>query len=110
MRRQKKTAAKQGLSLPELQMVELLEEMLETLRWQQILNYANQFLVQQKLKVEPAERDRILEAATRAVDRDGKLHEWQERIAKLKGEVVQIKRDVSRARRQIARGAEDVHE
>lgn len=65
----------------------MLEEMLERLRWQEILAHANQFLMTEKLQVSKQERDRILEASTRAVDRDGKLHQWRERLGRLKGEL-----------------------
>jgi hypothetical protein len=60
----------------------------------QILAYSNQYLVNEKLCVDKAERDRILEAATRAVEKDHKLHEWQERLARLKSEVSRIRTDI----------------
>lgn len=87
----------------ELELVELLEELLEAHRWLQILGFSNQFLLEQKLKVDRGERDRILEAATRAVDKDARLHQWQQRLARLKGEVLGIKREVRRARRELGR-------
>ncbi len=76
-----------GLTPRELDLAELLAEVLDSLRWMQILAYSNQYLVNEKLKVDKAERDRILEAATRAVEKDHKLHQWQERLARLKSEV-----------------------
>lgn len=79
-----------GLTPRELDLVELLAEVLDRLRWMQILGYSNQYLVNEKLAVDKTERDRILEAATRAVEKDQKLHEWQRRLAKLKGEVRRI--------------------
>jgi hypothetical protein len=106
LRRFKKQRDKQaeqlGVSSSELALVELLEEILESLRWAQVLGYANQFHVTQKLKVDQAERDRILAAAARMVDKDQKLHEWKERLAALKGDLLQKKRDLARARREIA--------
>ena len=50
------------------------------------------------------ERDKILEAATRAVDKDAKLHEWQERLGQIKGGALEIKRSVNRAKRDMAQG------
>ncbi|MEM7202489.1 MAG: hypothetical protein AAF628_19610 [Planctomycetota bacterium] len=103
LRKRKKDADSVGLSERELRLAEMLEEVLDHVRWLWILGYGNQYLVGQKLKVDKAERDRVLEAATRAVDRDKKLHEWRERLAQLKGEVVRAKRDIGRAKRELAR-------
>ncbi len=83
-----------GLTPRELDLAELLAEVLDSLRWMQILAYSNQYLVNEKLAVDKAERDRILEAATRAVEKDHKLHEWQQRLARLKGEVSGIQESV----------------
>lgn len=89
---------------PELQLTEMLHEMLGEMRWMQILAYTNQYLLNQKLKVSQEERDQILEAATRAVDKDSKLHEWSDRLDRLKAEIVNIKRTVNRARKDIGQG------
>ena len=106
-RKRKKQATARGLTERELELVELMEEMLDTFRWLQILGYSNQYLVNRKLKIDPDERNSILEAATRAVEGDKKLHDWRQRLARLKGEVTQIKRDVNRARKNISRGRPD---
>jgi hypothetical protein len=103
-RRRKKTAEAVGLSERELALAELFGELLDSFRWLQILGYSNQYLMTRHLDVSPEERDRILEAATRAVDKDRKLHEWQARLAQIKGEIVQQKRAINRAKRDIARG------
>lgn len=103
-RKRKREAAALGLSERELEFATLLEELLDHVRWQQILGYTNQFLLAKHVGVSTEERDRILEASTRAVDKDARLHEWRERLARLKGEIVAIKRSVRRARRDIARG------
>lgn len=92
------------MSTTELQLTELLEEILTSLRWVQVLGYSNQFLLQQKLKVTPEERDRVLSAAARMVDKDQKLHEWADRLARLKGELLQKKRDFAKSKREL--GAE----
>jgi hypothetical protein len=103
-RKLKKQAEALGMTATEFQLVEMIEEVLDSMRWMQILAYTNQYLLNQKLKVTKEERDRILEAATRAVDKDQKIHEWQDRIDQLKGEITNIKRKVNRARRDIAQG------
>lgn len=86
-----------GLTPRELDLVELLAEVLDHLRWMQILAYSNQYLVNDMLQVDKAERDRILEAATRAVEKDHKLHEWQQRLAGLKGEMHRIRAGIQEA-------------
>jgi hypothetical protein len=91
-RKLKKQAEALGMTATEFQLVEMIEEVLDSMRWMQILAYTNQYLLNQKLKVTKEERDRILEAATRAVDKDQKIHEWQDRIDQLKGEITNIKR------------------
>lgn len=103
-RKRKKQAKARDLTERELELVELVEELLDTFRWLQILAYSNQYMVNRKLDVSPAERDKILEAATRAVEGDKKLHQWRRRLARLKEETVQIKRTVNRARKDIAKG------
>lgn len=103
-RKRKRDAAARDLSVRELELVEILEEVLESVRWQQILGYTNQFLLDRYVKVEAEERDKILEAAVRAVDKDGRLHEWQERVAQLKGECLHVKRSIQRAKKDIAQG------
>ncbi len=89
---------------PELQLVELLEDVLGDLRWMQILSYSNQYLLSKKLEVTQEERDHILEAATRAVDKDRKHHEWRGRLDRLKTELHNIKRNVNRARKDMVIG------
>ena len=65
-RKRKKQARARDLTERELELAELVEEMLDTFRWLQILAYSNQYMINRKLKVEDSERDNILEAATRA--------------------------------------------
>ena len=73
--------------MPELELTELVEELLEAFRWLQVLAYSNQFVLNDKLAMEPCERDRILEAATRAVDKDSRLQGWQQRLSRIKSEL-----------------------
>ena len=103
-RKRKKQAREQGLTEPELRMVELLEELVEGVRWLQGLGWSNQFTLQQKLKLPQAERDQILEAAARAVDADGRTNRWQEQVSQLKGEIVGLTRAVRRARKDMEQG------
>ncbi|MCB9871215.1 MAG: hypothetical protein H6837_15270 [Planctomycetes bacterium] len=66
-----------------------------------VLAYSNQYLVQYALETTPQERDRVLEAATRAFEADRKLHDWRARLAQLKSEIGQVERHVAPS------GAED---
>lgn len=84
LRKRKKLADAQGLSVRELELLELVDELLDAHRWLQVLGYANQFLLQDKLKVSQADRDRVLEAATRTVDKDARLADWRARVDRLR--------------------------
>ena len=101
-RKRKKTAAALGLGEGELALAEILEEVLEELRWTRILAYGNQYLLNRFVKIDAAERDRVIEAATRAVEKDGKLAEWKERAGKIKQRALDIKR---RMRAEFAAGS-----
>jgi hypothetical protein len=105
-RQRKKAAAYRGLSERELELAELLEEMLEQMRWLWVLAYANQYLVEHHVQVEVEERDSVLEAAARAVDRDGKLRGWQQRLARVKQAAAAIDRGVQRARQELTESAD----
>lgn len=94
-RKRKKEAAARGLSRRELELTELLEEVLDAVRWMQILGYSNQYLLRDRLDVTPAEQTKVLEAATRAVDKDARLHQWRDRLARLKGEIGRAERAVA---------------
>ena len=102
-RKRKKSAQALGLTDSELLLAEVLEEVLDELRWMRILAYSNQYLLNRFVKVDPAERDRVLEAATRAVEKDSKLHEWRDRIAQVTARAVEIKRRMGRAMRDVGR-------
>jgi len=88
VRKRKKQAARRGLSMPQLELVDLLEEVLAAHRWLQVLGFANQFVLAERLALTPAERDRVLEAATRAVDKDARLADWRLRLAHIKAELL----------------------
>lgn len=104
-RKLKKQAEALGLPHTEFQFVELLEEVLDSMRWMQVLAYTNQYLLSEKLEVSQVERDQILEAASRAVDQDQKMHEWQERVGRLKTEIVNIQRRVDGLRSEFTQPA-----
>lgn len=91
-RKRKREAASRDLSLRELELLEVLEEVLESLRWQQVLGYANQFLLDRHVRVEPDERDRVLDAAVRAVDKDKHLRDWRDRLARLRAGIHEVGR------------------
>lgn len=98
-RDRKRQREQQGLSEPELRMLELLEEVVERFRWSQVLGYASSFLLREKLKISDEERDRVLKAAAAAVEKDGTLKDWQDRVAALKSDLLQSRRDIKRALR-----------
>ena len=101
----KKRLISEGLSERELRLVELLEEILERFRWMQVLGYANNFLLREKLKISDEERDRVLKAATQAVEKDGTLAGWRDRLAQLKEDVVGSRREIKREIRKGKEGA-----
>ncbi len=79
-RRRKQKAQSLGLTDAELQLCELLGQVLELLRWNQVLGYSNQYLLHEKLGVEPDERHRVMRAAAQAVEQDGRLQQWGRRL------------------------------
>ncbi|MEO0481644.1 MAG: hypothetical protein AAF196_19405 [Planctomycetota bacterium] len=83
----KKSAQRLGLTENELMFAQLLEEMLEEMKWLHVLGYSNQFLLHKHLSADPKERDAVVAAAIKEVDRHGKLHEWQQRLARIKARI-----------------------
>ena len=98
-RRRKQKAQSLGLTEAELQLCELFGQVLELLRWNQVLGYSNQYLLHEKLGVSPDERHRVMRAAAQAVAQDGRLQDWGRRLL----EVHEMLREVQ-AR---MRGADD---
>ena len=92
----KKRLRATGLTDPEFAMVGLLEEILERFRWLQVLGYACNFVLSDKLKLPEAERDQVLKAAAAAVEKDGTLKGWHERLARLKQDLVSSRREMER--------------
>ena len=54
-RRRKQQAQAKGLTDAELQLTELLGQVLDLLRWNQVLGYSNQYLLHEKLGVDEDE-------------------------------------------------------
>lgn len=79
-RRRKQKAQSLGLTEAELQLCDLLGQVLELLRWNQVLGYSNQYLLHEKLGVAPDERHRVMRAAAQAVEQDGRLQDWGRRL------------------------------
>jgi len=82
-RRRKQKAHALGLNDAELQLCELLAQVLELLRWNQVLGYSNQYLLHEKLAVSPEERHRVMRAAAGAVEQDGRLQDWGKRLLEI---------------------------
>ena len=100
-RKRKKDAASRGLTTTELDLVELLEEILDSVKWLQVLGYTNQYLVEHKLDVPQDERDKVVEAAARTVERDRQLQGWFERLGDIKHRVARVHPQIAKSRRQI---------
>jgi hypothetical protein len=69
-----------GLTEAELQLTELLGQVLELLRWNQVLGYSNQYLLHEKLGLSPEERHRVMKAAAGAVEQDGRMQDWGKKL------------------------------
>ena len=76
-----------GLTEAELQLCELLGQVLELLRWNQVLGYSNQYLLHEKLGVGHDERNRVMRAAAQAVARDSRLQDWGQRLMAIQDEL-----------------------
>lgn len=72
-----------GLTEAELQLCELLGQVIELLRWNQVLGYSNQYLLHERLGLSPEERNRVMRAAAAAVEQDGRLQDWGRRLLEI---------------------------
>ena len=71
-----------GLTEAELQLTELLGQILELLRWNQVLGYSNQYLLHEKLGLSPARAATdVMKAAAGAVEQDGRMQDWGQAVA-----------------------------
>ena len=89
-RKRKQRAQALGLTEAELQLCELLEEVLGALRWNQVLGWGNQYLLNQRLGLTARERDRVMRAAAETVEQDGQIDAWQRRLAEVKSKLQAI--------------------
>lgn len=89
-RRRKQKAQSLGLTEAELQLCELLGQVLELLRWNQVLGYSNQYLLHEKLGLSPDERHRVMRAAATAVEQDGRLQDWGKRLLEIQAALQRI--------------------
>lgn len=94
-RKRKQKAQSLGLNDAELQLCELLGQVLELLRWNQVLGYSNQYLLHEKLAVSPDERHRVMRAAAGAVEQDGRLQEWGRRLLEIQDALQKIQARLS---------------
>jgi hypothetical protein len=97
-RRRKQKAQSLGLNAAELQLCELLAQMLELLRWNQVLGYSNQYLLHEKLGVQPDERHRVMRAAAQAVEQDGRLQDWGRRLIQIQESLQRIEANLREQR------------
>ncbi|HEX6811310.1 MAG TPA: hypothetical protein VF384_06785 [Planctomycetota bacterium] len=89
-RRRKQKAQSMGLTDAELQLCELLGQVLELLRWNQVLGYSNQYLLHQKLGLTAEERHSVMRAAASAVEQDGRLQDWGKRLLEIQDSLQRI--------------------
>jgi hypothetical protein len=82
-RRRKQKAQSLGLNDAELHLTELLGQMLELLRWNQVLGYSNQYLLHERLGLSPQERRDVMKAAAGAVEQDGRMQDWGKRLLEI---------------------------
>ena len=97
-RKRKQKAQSLGLNEAELQLCELLGQVLELLRWNQVLGYSNQYLLHEKLGLSPDERHRVMRAAAAAVEQDGRLQDWGKRLLEIQEALQRIQASMARGR------------
>jgi hypothetical protein len=89
-RKRKQKARSMGLTEAELQLCELLGQVLELLRWNQVLGYSNQYLLHERLGIAPEERHRVMRAAAGAVEQDGRIQDWGKRLMEIQDALERI--------------------
>jgi hypothetical protein len=104
-RRRKQKAQSLGLTDAEMQLCELLGQVLELLRWNQVLGYSNQYLLHEKLGIAVDERHRVMRAAAQAVEQDGRLQDWGKRLLEVQDALRAIQARMSGADAAIGGGA-----
>lgn len=101
-RQRKKQASRRGLSVPELEMLEMLEEMLERFRWMQSLVHAQSYLLRENLNVTDEELDLVLEGATRAIEKDASWQRWERGLKKIRHELEVYDREIEATTRDAS--------
>lgn len=89
-RRRKQKAQSLGLTEAELNLTELLGQVLELLRWNQVLGYSNQYLLHERLGLSPQERKDVMKAAAGAVEQDGRMQDWGKRLIEIQASLQSI--------------------
>jgi hypothetical protein len=79
-----------GLTEAELSLCELLGQVIELLRWNQVLGYSNQYLLHERLGLSAEERHRVMRAAAGAVEQDGRLQDWGRRLIEIQDTLQKI--------------------
>ena len=97
-RKRKQKAQSLGLNDAELQLCELLGQVLELLRWNQVLGYSNQYLLHEKLGLSAEERHRVMRAAATAVEQDGRLQDWGRRLIEIQEALQRVQQSMARDR------------
>ncbi len=103
-RRRKQRARSQGLTEAELELCELLGEVLELLRWSQVLGYSNQYLLHEKLSVSGEERQRVMRAAAAAVEQDSRFQDWGRRLGEIQAALQRIQARMQGGAAEAANG------
>jgi hypothetical protein len=106
-RRRKQKAQSLGLTDAELQLCDLLGQVLELLRWNQVLGYSNQYLLHEKLAVSADERHRVMRAAAAAVEQDGRLQDWGQRLLEIQESLRRIEANLRGIRQVDGDGGDD---
>jgi len=96
-----------GLTDAELQLTELLGQILELLRWNQVLGYSNQYLLHEKLGLSPEDRKQVMKAAAAAVEQDGRMQDWGKRLIEIQ-QSLQLIHERMTAGDRDARGDDDL--
>ncbi|MCB9881545.1 MAG: hypothetical protein H6834_07130 [Planctomycetes bacterium] len=100
---ERKRAEELGISVGELRLLELLEDVHERLRWAQILGYATQYALRWKEVVTQEELDTVLQAVARSIDRDGSQQARGEEIARLRRFLLEQDEEIQAGRKVLAR-------
>lgn len=88
--------------MPELELLEMVEEMLSRFRWMQSLVHAQSYLLREHLDLDDAELDIALEGATRAIEKDASWQRWEHGLARIRRELNASTREIDAKRDESA--------